>query len=492
MERNEPEHILVKLEKETYTVREDISAINCYIKELQTTLIKKLVIPATVKTITDTSEVADFETFEASEYNPYFSTRDGVLYTKDFKTLLAYPRSKPDKEFIVPPEVETIADEAFCRNLLLENIVIPPSVKTLGNRAFYSCKRLTNITLSEGLKQIGHDCFSNSRKVTILTIPSSITKLYTSILTAGLCVAVPDSVQSLDYDDSDHFSSGTIILVHNNPVVTAFATSGACSFVANYSIDDNGNIWSPDGVLIRFSNRCNSKTYTLPTHTTGILANAFVNSSVKTITCKYGQKAEWISSLGKSTLALQMADQMAANNIPVVYMSLEMSREDITAKLVSMHTFTDVGGRFAKTATELTGSQLDKFSDADWAAVGEAVSALTSHRANITICDACVHGMSVDDISNYMQEYTKAYDVAPVLIIDYLQILKASEGMERYTDKQAVDHNVAEFRTLAATYNVPVIVISSFNRESYNSQVSLKSYKDNGNIEYSSDTLIGL
>lgn len=298
MERNEPEHILVKLEKETYTVREDISSINCYSKEMRTTLIKKLVIPATVKTITDTSEVADFEIFDVSEDNPYFSTRDGVLYTKDFKTLLSYPRSKPDKEFIVPPEVETIADEVFCRNLLLENIVIPPSVKTLGNRAFYSCKRLTNITLSEGLKQIGHDCFSNSRKVTILTIPSSITKLYTSILTAGLCVAVPDSVQSLDYDedydDSDHFSSGTIILVHNNPVVTAFATSGACSFVANYSIDDNGNIWSPDGVLIRFSNRCNSKTYTLPAHTTGILANAFVNSSVKTITCKCGHKAEWM------------------------------------------------------------------------------------------------------------------------------------------------------------------------------------------------------
>ena len=238
--------------------------------------------------------MADFEIFDVSEDNPYFSTRDGVLYTKDFKTLLSYPRSKPDKEFIVPPEVETIADEAFCRNLLLENIVIPPSVKTLGNRAFYSCKRLTNITLSEGLKQIGHDCFSNSRKVTILTIPSSITKLYTSILTAGLCVAVPDSVQSLDYDDSDHFSSGTIILVHNNPVVTAFATSGACSFVANYRIDDNGNIWSPDGVLIRFSNRYTDKTYTLPTHATGILENAFMSSTVKTIKCKSGHEVEWM------------------------------------------------------------------------------------------------------------------------------------------------------------------------------------------------------
>ena len=294
MERNEPEHILVKLEKETYTVREDISAINCYSKEMRTTLIKKLVIPAPVESITNTSEVADFEIFEVSEDNPYFSTRDGVLYTKDFKMLLSYPRSKPDKEFVVPPEVESIADEAFCRNLYLENIIIPSNVKTLGNRAFYSCKRLTNITLSEGLKQIGHDCFFDSRKVTVLTIPASITRLYTSILTAGLCVAVPDSVQSLDYDDSGHFSSGSIILTHNNPVVATFATSGDCSFVANYSIDDTGNIWSSDGVLIRFSNRYTGKTYTLPTHATGILENAFVSSTVKTIKCKSGHEVEWM------------------------------------------------------------------------------------------------------------------------------------------------------------------------------------------------------
>ena len=35
-------------------------------------------------------------------------------------------------------------------------------------------------------------------------------------------------------------------------------------------------------------------------------------------------------------------------------------------------------------------------------------------------------------------------------------------------------------------------MISSFNRENYDNEVSLKSYKDSGNIEYSSDTLIGL
>ena len=200
-----------------------------------------------------------------------------------------------------------------------------------------------------------------------------------------------------------------------------------------------------------------------------------------------------ISSLGKSTFALQMADQMASRRINVVYISLEMGREDLVAKLVSLHLFTDVGGdRFSKTATELTSVQADAFTNEEWDAVHDAVNALASHSEYITIKDARARGMSVDEISEYVRNYTQAYGVAPVVIIDYLQIMTPAEGMERCTDKQVVDYNVAEFRALTADYNIPVIVISSFNRDSYDSEVTLKSYKDSGNIEYSSDTLIGL
>ncbi len=46
-----------------------------------------------------------------------------------------------------------------------------------------------------------------------------------------------------------------------------------------------------------------------------------------------------IASLGKSTFVLQMADHMAAQGIPVVYVSMEMGGDYLTAKLVSMHTF---------------------------------------------------------------------------------------------------------------------------------------------------------
>lgn len=199
-----------------------------------------------------------------------------------------------------------------------------------------------------------------------------------------------------------------------------------------------------------------------------------------------------ISSLGKSTFGLQMADQMASRRIPVLYVSMEMSKTSLVAKLISLHLFTDVGERWAKTSSDLTSVKMNTYTDEEWDAIGEAVSAISSHADYLTIMDARARVTSMDDVARYVQDYTLAYGIAPVVIVDYLQILTPPEGMSRATDKQLVDRNVVEFRTLAAEYDIPVIVISSFNRDNYDNPVSNKSYKDSGNIEYSSDTLIGL
>ena len=39
---------------------------------------------------------------------------------------------------------------------------------------------------------------------------------------------------------------------------------------------------------------------------------------------------------------------------------------------------------------------------------------------------------------------------------------------------------------------MPVLGISSFNRDNYNNPVGMQSFKESGAIEYSSDVLIGL
>ncbi|MBO4998031.1 MAG: hypothetical protein J6D02_08545 [Lachnospira sp.] len=62
--------------------------------------------------------------------NTSFMAKDGVLFTYDGVTLIAYPAAKPEKEYVVPDEVVTIADDAIsdkCKNL--ERLVIGKKVK---------------------------------------------------------------------------------------------------------------------------------------------------------------------------------------------------------------------------------------------------------------------------------------------------------------------------------------------------------------------------
>ena len=75
-------------------------------------------------------------------------------------------------------------------------------------------------------------------------------------------------------------------------------------------------------------------------------------------------------------------------------------------------------------------------------------------------------------------------------MIDYLQIISPADS--HATDKQNTDRAVLELKRPSRDYSLPVIGISSFNRDNYYSPVNLASFKESGAIEYSSDVLIGL
>ena len=89
-----------------------------------------------------------------------------------------------------------------------------------------------------------------------------------------------------------------------------------------------------------------------------------------------------------------------------------------------------------------------------------------------------------------VEEHISCTGRKPVVIIDYLQILAPHN--ERSTDKQNTDHAVLQLKRLSRDFKLPVIAISSFNRENYVSRVSMQAFKESGAIEYSTDVLIGL
>lgn len=209
-----------------------------------------------------------------------------------------------------------------------------------------------------------------------------------------------------------------------------------------------------------------------------------------------------ISSLGKTTLALQICDQIAAAGTDILIFSLEMARAELMAKSISRHTFTiahekysspkeaDKANRIAKTGRGVTdGKRYINYSTEERALITEAVTAYSKYAGRIFINEG-VGDIGVDQIRETVERHIRITGRKPLVLVDYLQILAPYN--ERYTDKQNTDKAVLELKRISRDFKTTVIAISSLNRMSYKDAIGMEAFKESGAIEYSADCLIGL
>lgn len=202
-----------------------------------------------------------------------------------------------------------------------------------------------------------------------------------------------------------------------------------------------------------------------------------------------------ISSLGKTSFCLQIADNIARKGRKVLYISLEMARSELIAKSISRNTFqetlrTGADTRNAKTMRGiLDGSRYAKYSGEERQLIQTAYDQYREYAGNIWIMEG-IGDIAVSDIREKVEHFQACYQEAPVVIIDYLQILAPSN--EHFSDKQNTDKAVKELKWLSRDYKLPIIAISSFNRDNYLAPVNQAGFKESGAIEYTSDVLIGL
>lgn len=199
-----------------------------------------------------------------------------------------------------------------------------------------------------------------------------------------------------------------------------------------------------------------------------------------------------ISSLGKTTLITQIGDQIAKSGKDVLLFSLEMAKTEIMAKSISRQTIINCNGdyRNAKTTRGVTdGARWKTYSKVETDLLYKAAVDYGSYATRIYIHEG-MGNIGVDHIRRTVDSHIKFTGNSPVVIIDYLQILEPYEM--KASDKQNTDKAVLELKLISRKYKIPVIGISSFNRQNYEEAVSMKSFKESGAIEYSSDVLIGL
>ena len=205
-----------------------------------------------------------------------------------------------------------------------------------------------------------------------------------------------------------------------------------------------------------------------------------------------------VSSLGKTTLTLQMADNLAKQGRDVLFFSLEQSKFDLMSKSISRETFLYCrsNGLYTGNAKSnlaiMDGRRWAGFSDTEKEVMKGAFSAYRNFADHVFIHEG-VGNISVDEIREKVRTHISLTgNKFPVVFIDYLQILKAAEGDERATDKQVVDRNVTALKQLSRDFDITVCAVSSLNRENYRNKISMSAFKESGAIEYGSDVLIGL
>lgn len=133
-----------------------------------------------VKYIDETSffYCKELRAIEVDEANEYYTSVDGVLYTKDMKTLLAYPLKKENTAYTIPKGVERVGSCAFYKNSTLTKIDLPETLKEIGDMAFFKCENISLVTLPDGLEKIGSDAFSYCHSMEpVIFIPESVKEI---------------------------------------------------------------------------------------------------------------------------------------------------------------------------------------------------------------------------------------------------------------------------------------------------------------------------
>lgn len=188
-----------------------------------------------------------------------------------------------------------------------------------------------------------------------------------------------------------------------------------------------------------------------------------------------------IPSLGKTTFTLQLADNIAKQGNKVIIFSLEQSKFELVSKAISRITWENSPGN-ARTHTFIMGnSNIDSITL-------NAMEQYSNKIAPNEIIEESIFNLNVDTIRDYIKDYIAETNERPTIIIDYLQALAPSNT--KLTDKQQIDHNIITLKQISTKYKVPIIVISSFNRQNYSQTASYEAYKESGGIEYTADVLI--
>ena len=206
----------------SYTIADGVTSIRT--AALDSINVTKITLPSSLSVLPNgaLNNCYSLSFIEVSSGNTYFTSGDGVLFSKDMTTLICYPRAKSDTSYIIPDGVTKIGTKAFENSTLktitlpegltevedyvfrnctaLTSLVFPETVTTIGEGAMYDCDSLKSVTLPSGLKTVSPYMFYYTSSLKELSLPEGITSIgKDAFWSSGITsLVLPDGMTSID------------------------------------------------------------------------------------------------------------------------------------------------------------------------------------------------------------------------------------------------------------------------------------------------------
>ncbi len=178
--------------------------------------------------------------------------------------------------------------------------------------------------------------------------------------------------------------------------------------------------------------------------------------------------------MGKSTLALNIAQNAAVNDMPVAIFTLEMSREEVVSRMLC------ASGRID--SQRLRSGQLG---ESDFTKLSNAASVL--YKKPIYVDDS--PGLTVTEIRAKCRRMKRRPGLS-LVVVDYLQLMQGSGQENRQQEIAAISRSL---KNLARELDVPIMALSQLNRsmeQREDKRPRLSDLRESGSLEQDADVVM--
>jgi len=184
-------------------------------------------------------------------------------------------------------------------------------------------------------------------------------------------------------------------------------------------------------------------------------------------------------SMGKTALALNMAEHVAVDNgLPVAVFSMEMSSTQLATRML---------GSLAR--VDQHKMRTGRLSDKEWSDLTEATGRL--HDTPIYIDEG--GALTALEVRARARRLKRQYSKLGLIVIDYLQLMTASgQGENRATEISEISRSL---KAMAKELDVPVIALSQLNRaleQRPNRRPQMSDLRESGAIEQDADVILAI